>query len=140
VKIIFIFFILLNFSFAKAEVTGLWEFDGFLYQGHRYARPNPSLHVIFEFATPEILSLKWYRDDETAFCHRISLYGIEQNKIRQKIIWVDPDNSMSCSSDLDMQLGRESENRIEIVENQINLYLELNGEDFIYILKKMKKR
>lgn len=116
----------------------VWEYADYIYRQERRPRPNLALHVRFEFNTDSLMNLSWFRDNEDTYCHRTAEYTWIQNIIHQKIIWVDPRNSIECGLDPDMQLGRESDNVLEMVGNELFLHLELGGEDFIYVLKRIE--
>ncbi len=140
-------------SFAEDQVTppssaetpnqqslliGQWDYTAFFYQGHRYEKPNPQLHVTFDFETETEVRLTWLRDEDGSLCERLASYEIRNNDtLYQKNIWVNPDNSFECGKDPDMILGHESETKFKIEQNELNLYLGLNGEDFIYILARV---
>ena len=127
-------------SYASAvfdPLIGRWDYVGFHYQGHYFQKPNPDLHVIFEFDANQHVKLTWIRDDDHSHCNRIADYAVNQGVLRQTIIWVDPDNSYGCSSDPDMTLGKTSETPYQVHENKLNLYLSLNGEELVYVLDRL---
>ena len=133
-----IVFVILFSQVVIARLHGIWSYDGYVYQNIRYPNPNPTLHVEFDFFSKELISLKWYRDGENSFCQRIATYDLKKQILQQNIIWVNPRNTIECASDPDMQLNKKTFNKLVQFKNEMHLYLELNGSDFIYILKKGK--
>lgn len=122
---------------GTSALLGLWDYVAFFYQDHRYVKPNPALHVTFDFETETEVRLKWIRDEDNSLCERLATYHVKDNILFQKVTWVNPDNSFECGKDPDMVMGSESETKFEIKDDELNLYLGLNGEDFIYILKRV---
>lgn len=123
---------------ALANIIGTWQYAGFIYDGQEYPLPNPNLDLRFSFNENAVSHLKWLYKDQEGFCERVANYEIRSNEyIFQKIIWVNPQNHVSCSKDTDMQLGRESLTHFRTDEDRLMLDLELNGKPFVYILKKI---
>ena len=121
---------------APSDLVGAWTYDGYIYRDDRYPLPNPNLHLTFTFRDDDQVRLFWTRRDETGFCEREAFYSIENDLLYQKIDWVNPDNRPDCQSDSDMQLGRESLTRVRIVGDELHFILNLDDEDFFYVLKK----
>ena len=48
----------------QQQIVGEWQYDGFFYQGKRFANPNPNLILTFTFATDNTARLYWSRTDE----------------------------------------------------------------------------
>ncbi|MFN3698460.1 MAG: hypothetical protein ACK4VO_13575 [Pseudobdellovibrio sp.] len=138
-----IFFLILATSlnlFAYVGVDSLigrWSYVGFHYQGNYFQKPNPDLHVTFEFEQNNKVKLSWVRDDDGSHCTRIADYSIIDSVIHQTVVWVDPENSFGCSSDPDMVLGKTSKTTYSVSENVLNLYLSLNGEELVYVLNRL---
>ncbi len=135
-----LFFIFGSPTFAgdlSAEIVGRWLYDGFIFEGRRYAKPNPELMLYFTFDGDGSQSLYWSRKDEQGFCERRGIYQVFNTSLWQKVTWVNPKNGFSCGGDPDMQVGRETENRILIQDNELGIFMELNGRELIYLLKKV---
>lgn len=119
----------------SSSVVGEWSYDGFFYDGHRYPNPNPDLSLTFTFRENGISRLYWERTDESGFCEREALYELRGEFLYQKVIWLNPKNLPSCSKDPDMHMGQETESRFEVNTEELRLFFDLNGKEFIYILK-----
>lgn len=121
----------------SSDLVGRWIYVGFIYEGHRYERPNPDLHLYFNFNSDGSHRLFWRRKGERKFCERSGPYSVSENKLRIKVAWLNPENDFSCANDPDMQLGRETENLIRIADQDLGIYMSLNGQEFIYLLRKL---
>ena len=115
---------------------GEWKYIGFIYDGRNYPAPNPKLYLSFTFFPTQEVRLYWKRDDEDHFCERLADYEITEGFLKQTIVWVNPENHFSCSKDPDMQMGKQTRNKIEWDDKQMKLYLELSGKPLIYLLNR----
>lgn len=115
---------------------GVWLFSGFIYQGQHFPRPNPDLIMTLEFLDQEHNRLHWHRTDQKESCTREALYQIEDDRLKQTIVYLDPDNASSCSQDPDMQLGAMSETRMHIDKDEMHLFLSLGNEELETIWKR----
>ncbi len=122
---------------VAALVAGSWQYDGFWFEGHRYPNPNPSLVLTFTFDEGGTSHLYWHRIGEPGFCERKAEYEIRGDLLYQKVTWLNPKNAMDCGRDPDMQLGKETLVKFTFNENELHFYFELNGKEFIYILKNL---
>lgn len=132
----FIFALLLG-AFSPSDLAGSWVYDGYIYQGDRFPLPNPNLYLVFNFKTSSRVNLFWTRSQDGRFCEREAFYSINGDLLYQKIDWVNPDNAPDCAQDPDMQFGRESITKINLVADELHLYFNLNQEEFIYVMKKV---
>ncbi len=122
-------------ALSPADILGTWQYDGFLYAGHRYPNPNPDLELFFTFDTDGKSRLFWQRKNENVFCERVAEYRVFENRLTQKVIWVNPANAPECARDVDMQPGRESEIEVRIQGVDLVFLFDLDGKPFLYILK-----
>lgn len=122
------------------DLLATWQYDGFFYQNHRYPNPNPELKLTFTFHDDHTARLYWKRDNETGFCERNGTWELKGDSLNQNVTWLNPNNDPVCGKDPDMQLGRSTENKIDIATNaigtELNLHMQLNGNEFLYILKR----
>ncbi|MGE4131133.1 MAG: hypothetical protein AB7F86_05810 [Bdellovibrionales bacterium] len=118
-----------------AMLLGVWQYDGFFFDGHRYPNPNPEFELTFTFTETES-RLKWHREDPTQFCERTASYTLENSVLTQTVTWLNPDNESSCSQDPDMQMGRTTSSPIRFAGEELQLVLSLDGKEFLYILKR----
>jgi hypothetical protein len=119
-----------------ADITGIWQYDGFFFDGHRYPNPNPNLVLKFTFFPDLTSHLIWTRTGEPGFCERKAIYNVHDDFLYQKITWINPANNADCSKDTDMQMGRETDSRFAVEPDELHLFFELNGKEFIYILRR----
>lgn len=124
-------------SSGDIRVLGAWRFDGFYYEGHYYPRPNPALLVDFEFHADGESKLSWRRENEDGFCERRANYSADGTLLTQHTTWVNPQNAPECGRDPDMQLDRESSTPYTADPKELRLFLTMNGQEFIYLLKRM---
>lgn len=124
-------------SFAGQDLLATWQYDGFIHDGRRYPNPNPNLILIFSFTDDGFSQLLWYRTDEPGLCERKAEYSIDSGDIlHQKVIWLNPANRPDCASDPDMKMGRETWIRYAVADHELHLFFDLNGKEFIYILRR----
>lgn len=124
---------------SNQDIIGQWKYVGYIYDEIVYPSPNPGLFLSFTFQDDDHVKLYWKRSDEDFFCERSAKYSIVDDMLFQEVDWVNPQNHFSCGSDPDMQLGRKTENRFVINENELKLVLELSGKPFIYVLNRIAK-
>lgn len=117
------------------SIIGTWQYAGFRYNGDTYPIPNPNLVLKFSFDTDGKSHLIWYRTNEPGFCEKRGEYQVRGDELWQKTTWVNPKNDRSCSSDPDMQLGRETTTRFQLSEGELVFVLNLDGRDFFYLLR-----
>ncbi|NJL24387.1 MAG: hypothetical protein HC902_03895 [Calothrix sp. SM1_5_4] len=119
------------------DILGDWRYDGFIYEGKRYPHPNPDLVLTFTFYPNGTNRLNWVRKSQDVTCERKADYSLNpEGKLKQKVTWLNPRNHSSCSQDPDMQLGRETEDRIYIHDDEMGIYMDLNNSELIYLLKR----
>jgi len=99
---------------AATTLHGEWKFSGLIYHGQVLPPPNPSLNLIWTFFSNGTERLYWDRRGENGFCERFATYNLDGGQISENIFAVNPANNESCSQDPDMQVGRETLNKIEI--------------------------
>ena len=119
------------------DIVGKWQYDGFLFEEHRYPPTDPNLQVLFTFNADLTGRLYWYRTNEPGFCERTSTYELTGDVLKQTVTWVNPSNDVSCSKDPDMQLGRTTQNEIDLGMRELGIHMELNSKPLIYILKRL---
>ena len=130
-----------NFALAEpsatgsdSDIVGNWHYDGFFYQDHRYPKPDADLNVEFTFNADHTERLYWKRTSETGFCERKANWEFANGILKQEVTWINPANDPSCAKDPDMQMPRVTQNKVELYGAQFNMHMDLNGQDFIYIL------
>lgn len=140
-----VFLVLLFFSQSWATgpcfntaLLGTWKFTELIYEGHTVPAPNPNLDLRFTFQLDRTSILRWFRTDEAGFCERKALFEVHDDQwLYQKVTWLHPDNDSSCSSDVDMRLGRETFTQYAIEDDKLLLYFDLDGKPLIYVLSRI---
>jgi hypothetical protein len=123
------------------EIQGEWKYSSFIYDGQTHPILTPTLDLRFWFSADGISTLRWFESDQAGFCERKAYYVVEEgNTLYQKVFWVNPDNHSSCSSDPDMQMGRENRTTFKIENQKLMFDLQLNGQPFIYIMDRISDR
>ncbi len=117
------------------NIVGSWKFVSFLYQGQMHPPLESNLNLIFQFSANGQESLSWTRTGEPGFCQAGATYQIIHNQLHTKITSINPQNNYDCSSDPDMQLGKESITPVELRSGQLFLNIGLSGEDLFYIFE-----
>jgi len=140
-RILIHFFILLLSVSALANspqvLSGEWQLTAMIYRGQQIPPLNPNLILRWTFFENGTERLFWERTGEEGFCERFATYLLQDGQIQEKVFAVNPLNRTDCGRDPDMQLGRQTLNRIDIQQQQILLHLQLGDEELIYILKEI---
>lgn len=116
-----------------SELLGTWNLDRYRYDGTDRKVNHTLMNLHFE---EDIVGLFWKEKEQTDFCERKAIYIYMPPQLYQKVNWVNPENAIDCHNDKDMQLGTTTANKIEIIENELFLYLALGDHEMIYIFKK----
>ena len=123
---------------AENPLLGSWQFHRYIYQGQEQPIPNPNLILQYEFRADGLNRLFWSRKNEFGFCDRLASYHYEDQTLQQEVLWVNPENSMECSKDVDMQVGTVNWAKMVFVEGRLHLYVPFGGEDFIYVFRRIR--
>lgn len=139
-KVVFLFsiaFLLSLASHAETSLRGEWKLSGMIYHGVVVPPLNPKLNLRWTFYPNGTERLYWDREGEPGFCERFATFEILDGVIKESVFAVNPNNARECGQDADMQVGRETKNKIEIQQQQVLLHLQLGDEELIYILKEV---
>ena len=138
IKCVLVLSLLISYSAFATSIIGTWKFTEYTYEGNTLPAPNPELDLQFTFKKNGLSILKWLRTDEDGFCQRLANYEIKNDTtLKQKTVWLNPDNDFSCAKDHEMQMGNVTETVFTIKDNKLYFELELNGKPFLYILTKL---
>jgi len=100
---------------------------------------DSNLVLQYTFEESGVSRLKWsYKNDSKFHCERIGQFSFDESNFYDKVTWVNPDNSVQCGSDPDMQLGRISQVPYSIVEGDLFTKIPLNGEVIYYVWKRIE--
>lgn len=138
-KLLLIFLVFSSVARAQDQtfLQGEWRLAGMIYRGNELPPMNPNLNLRWTFFANGSERLYWDRKGENGFCERFANYEIKNNQINEAVFAVNPMNSAECAQDPDMQVGRQTSNKIEIQKQQILLHLQMGDEELIYILKEV---
>jgi hypothetical protein len=131
--ILIVVFFYTQLSFANS-IVGEWKFSEMILDGITYPMPNPDLDLRMTFFDDINSRLFWTRKNEIGFCERKALYFYQNEKLFQKVTWVNPNNDFECQKDKDMHLGRETINHVRIEENKLYLDLNLSDKILTYVM------
>lgn len=139
-RLLFLFiYIFAQGAWAQA-LLGTWKYDHFIYDGIHYPPSNPNMELLFQFTKEGISVLKWSYKDDGSFCERGAVYQVQEGRwLYQKNVWTNPNNHVSCSSDPDMQLGRESRTLFRVQDRHLYLELELADKPYVYVLDQLQE-
>lgn len=119
-------------------VVGHWFFYKKLYQGQEMPEPpGATLRMHFEFLEGGESLLYWWHEGEGDHCKRKGKYYVEDGHIVDEVTWVDPENTMHCSQDPDMHLGRKTRTPYYFYGQDLALRFHLGDEPLDLIWKKM---
>ncbi len=121
----------------ETHLEGEWKLEAMIYRGEEVPPLNPQLNLRWTFFANGTERLYWDRQGENGFCERFANYKILEGQIHETVFAVNPLNSFECGQDLDMQVGRQTVNTIEVQPQRILLHLQLGDEELIYILKEV---
>lgn len=119
---------------SESLIWGQWKYIGFIYRGEFTPLPNPHLVLTFDFLKDGSDTLRWFYDNEEGFCERKGEYSYDGLHLTDKIIWVNPKNSIECQRDPDMMIGKTQITPLRRINDQIHLDINLSDEILIYIL------
>lgn len=122
---------------SPATIFGVWKYSELIYRGQILPLPNPDLNLTWTFFDNGTERLHWTEKGETSFCERFAHYELRDDKIFETVFAINPRNGPECAKDPDMQVGRETSNKIEIQERQILFHMQMGDEEVVYILKKI---
>lgn len=118
--------------------VGHWFYVMKIYRGHEMPEPpEASLRLHYEFRADGSSRLYWWHEGEADLCEREGRYRIEDGFIVEQALKVNPRNHPSCSRDPDMQEGRITRTRYELINGRLHLHLPLADEFLIYVWKKI---
>lgn len=119
---------------SDSQLWGKWKYIGFIYKGQFQNPPNPNLNLTFEFLQDGTDILYWNYTNEQGFCERKGEYSYDGTHLTDKIVWVNPKNSIECQRDPDMTTGRLQITPVKRVDDQLHLDIPLSDDTLIYIL------
>lgn len=119
---------------SESQIWGQWKYIGFIYKGQFNSPLNPNLLLTFEFLKNGSNILRWSYVNEEGFCERKGEYSYDGQLLTDKILWVNPKNSIECQKDPDMTMGKTQITPLRRINDQIHLDINLSDETLIYIL------
>ena len=134
IKLVFFLALLPTFAFSSDRIFGHWKFTEMIYRGQKVPLPNPDLNLTWTFFKNGTERLYWDRGTAD-FCEKFSYFEVEENYLIEDPIFLNPRNAADCSKDPDMQLGKKSKIKMEILDEELHFYFQLGEEELIYVLK-----
>lgn len=119
-----------NFS---AEIVGSWKAIGYFYEGQFVQPEDPQLTLTFDFYADGTHRLYWKMKTDKFFCERKGLWRVEGDQLFMEVTWVNPESGSSCFQDPDMQMGKKTQSRIEVKNNQLLLEIPFSDSVIIYV-------
>ena len=137
-KLLFVSLIFFSsYSLAKSsestDLIGRWQAIGYFYKQQFIQPPDPQLTLTFEFLEDGTDILFWQRKDEKSFCQRKGEWTVKNEILYDEIVWINPENGMSCSGDPDMEIGRINESHFWREGDQLFVEIPLADEYLIYV-------
>lgn len=125
---------------AKAEPTlvGDWFFYNKYYAGQEMPEPpTATLRMYFHFSAKGESYLHWHHEGEGDHCARRGEYRIDGEYLVEKTTWVDPENTLSCAEDPDMQLGRVTRTHFYFRGDDLAIRFHLAGDPLDLLWKRV---
>lgn len=121
------------------KIVGHWLYYKKIYRGVEMPEPpEATLRLHFEFFSDGTDRLYWWHEGEGDLCERRGAWTMAGNTLHDRVTWVNPQNSVGCGRDPDMQVGRETASPVSFSENgDFLLYLVLGDDPLVYVWKKI---
>lgn len=120
------------------RVYGSWFYVAKIIDGTRVPEPeSATLRLFFEYFPNQGSRLYWYHLGENDWCERRGNYVTRAGHIYDEVTWVNPNNSRQCASDPDMQHGRYTRTRYEIVDGELHLFFQVGEIQLIMVWQKL---
>ena len=123
------------------KLLGTWGLAHYIYNDQILPVRDSNMALIFKFEN-KVSSTTWYNksDKKQLFCNRKADYSLEGNQLFQKVTWIDPENTSTCSEDPDMVFGSQSESKFKIVDSELHLYVQLSNDWLIYVFERVMEK
>jgi hypothetical protein len=122
---------------AGSGLEGRWDYEAKILRGVEYPRrPTDTIWLRWEFSAEGQSLLSWGDELLDDHCARRAKFTAVGGILEERVIWVDPENSFSCSYDPDMQLGRVTRTPFFFRAEKLVLRLQLGEEEILYVWKK----
>lgn len=123
----------------KEKIVGHWDYHSYIYQGHEIVLPRESKTKLFYVFDGEGSSeLQWSNADDHSFCDRKGVYTYDGKNLQDQVTWVNPENSPSCASDADMQIGRVAVSAARVNGDRLEVDIPVSEEIITYIWYRSK--
>lgn len=132
------FFIFLSFSVSQAEpkLLGGWRLVQMIYRGKPIPLINPDLYLSWTFFKNRTERLYWDRGTPE-FCERFAKFSVEAGKLHEETFALNPQNAADCAQDPDMQMGKSTDTKIQILDRSVQLVVPMGDEELIYVLRQI---
>lgn len=114
---------------SSPSVEGRWQFYKKIFKGQEMPEPpSATLRMFYEFTPQGESRLWWWHEGERDHCQRRGKFRVEGETLVDETTWIDPDNTMHCAQDPDMQPGKVSRTPFRFRGPDLSLELHINGE------------
>lgn len=90
-------------AYEPKNLVGEWDAIGYFAQDDFVPAMDPNFHLKYEFLIDGTSIMSWEKTDTKLSCKRKGNWSIKDEWLIDETIWIDPSNSMTCSSDPDME-------------------------------------
>ncbi len=119
------------------SLVGKWTFYKKVFDGQEMPEsPQASLRLHFDFSASGDSSLYWWHEGDTDHCAQKGRYHVEGQTLVDEITWVDPANTVDCSSDPDMQQGRTTRTPFYFRGDDLAIRFQINGDPLDMVWKR----
>ena len=116
------------------EIVGDWKLISMLHQGQPIPLPNPDLNLHLTFFANGTERLYWDRGTPL-FCEGFAHYQYDGGYLKQAVFAVNPKNSPDCTRDVDLQLGRSTQTKLDFAGKNLRLAMPMGDEELIYVFQ-----
>ena len=122
----------------KVSIVGRWQFYKKIYHGQEMPEgPEATLRLFYEFSPNGESHLWWWHEGDRDHCSRKGYYQIKDGFLEERVFWVDPQNSIDCSSDPDMQPHRFTRTPIFFLGEDFALQFHLGEDELDLVWKRL---
>lgn len=130
--------LILSFNLTLAQgLFGSWQYFQYIYKDNVFKPHDPTLKVIYELSDNGDSHLYWQNDDLSVSCERRGKYTFDSTHIVDTVTWINPNNTLGCSRDPDMQQGLSTKTRYFVQEDILTLELFINEDPLLYMMKRL---
>lgn len=119
-----------------AKIVGHWGYSHALYKGQVQPKRDPDMFLNYQFDLNGNSILSWHNLRTGLFCLRYGKFSLVDGIIHDKVVNLDPDNSLTCAEDPDMRLNTETATPYSFNGDQLLLHLSIGSDPFVFVWTK----